>query len=167
MMDLQYINLSRVFYRHTCEEISSGEYANLRSPNSKERINESFLESKFKISLFARPPLELGMGSSSILPGRTQVLLYAHGKMRDSETYQAGFNLSDEDFFRTVVRDPISNRFPFHIALIERLKDMQFLREYLLDGNYEEFVRDVLTVSDSLIGRFREACEMVQQPLKI
>ncbi|MBS3075108.1 hypothetical protein J4429_01480 [Candidatus Pacearchaeota archaeon] len=159
MMNQTYRDLSRIFYRNVCEEISSREYINLRGPNSKERVKESFLESKFKISLFARPPLALGMGSSSILPGRTQVLFYAHGEMRDPQTYEEGFKLADKDFFRAVVRDPISNMFPFHIALIEKLKICSFLRESLLDGNYEEFVRDFLVVSDSFIGRFRATYE--------
>lgn len=157
MISQPYRDLSRIFYRNVCEEISSGEYTNLRGPNSKERIKENFLESKFKISLFARPPLILGRGYEGLLPGRTQILLYAHGEMKDPKTYEAGFRLTEEDFFRAVVRDPISNMFPFHIALIEKLKNMQFLRESLLDGNYEEFVRDLLVVSDSFISRFKIA----------
>jgi len=116
----QYRELSRIFKRMITEEINSGEYRHLRKHKTREKIDtRNFLNSRFKISMLARPPLVLGRGNKSQnlsnAPGKTDVLLYIHGTFVDPANIAQGYSL-DDNRFRATVRDPIFPRFPFHVC---------------------------------------------------
>jgi len=161
----QYRSLSRLFKKYSTQEILCGEYSHLRKHKTKERIEDNFLDSKFKIAMLARPPFIEGRGRKTSgdydCPGKTEILLYVHGTMKDSSDFNKGF-LLDGNPFRTTVRDPIATQYPFHIALIGSLSgsyNSGWPEELLEEGNYEEFVRNMLVITDSTIDKFKRALE--------
>ncbi len=162
----QYGLLSRELKRNSNELLVNGDYPGLRRHKEHELIEPNFMDSRFKISLIARPPFSEGRGRSSGNGngelGKTQVLLYTHGTFVDPADYRKGFIPQENYEFRVVVRNPISNTYPFHIPLIGELTNyIGPFREDLETGRYLDFTCNVLGIADETIGKYKIVAEQV------
>ena len=127
-------------------------------PKKRTNIDGRFLDSKFKISLLARPPLITGRGRTNTNEsiGPAEVLLYLHGPIYPISDNENGFFL---DSIRVVADNPIASKYPFHVPLMDKLKSHSYLKSTIEESDYEEFVRDLLVVADCVITRFRESLD--------
>lgn len=165
----QYRNLSKEFKIHSNELIVEEELPHLRRHKQHEKIDsDNFLNSKFKISILVRPPFAKGKRIEHIQPNqrpaKTQILLYVHGIMKDPQDYKKGFIAQPLYMFRSVVRDPITTKYPFHIFLIQELaKRKDSFSDDLARGWYEDFTCGVLVTADLVIKKFKKNLEKIIQ----
>ena len=153
---LSYKQLGKELRRLIKEELKIGDYKHLTNPNNKKGVKipvdlDQLKDMKCRFSIMPRKEFIRGKGRSTDL-GRTEIILALYGNFANEENIAEGFQPQDcykarillgESFIDEDVKTTLCMRVGFKL-------------DYLREGNYEAFVREMMYAVDKTISWYKD-----------